>query len=59
MSSDRCWLIISIITCLFPIFIALQLITVLNIVKTTPMEKNIKGEKYMVDDDQLQVNIVY
>jgi hypothetical protein len=31
----------------------------INIVKATPMEKDIKGEKYMVDDDQLQVLLFY
>jgi hypothetical protein len=30
-------------------------ITMINIVKAMPMEKDIKGEKNMVDDDQLQV----
>jgi hypothetical protein len=31
----------------------------INIVKATPMEKDIKGEKNMVDDDQLQVLLFY
>jgi hypothetical protein len=31
----------------------------INIVKTTPMEKDIKREKYLVDDDQLQVLLFY
>jgi hypothetical protein len=55
MSTDRVWVIMFIIICLFLYYSIPSHCSNLFLSKTASMGKHIRGEKYMVDDDLHQV----